>query len=504
MKTCHSKKILIALILIGCQSQSEVQNQVADVFPEKLEQVMAAIEAAVPLAEKDPYRPIYHFRPPAQWMNDVCGAFYYKGWHHIFFQFNPFAVKPGKNVGWGHARSKDLVNWEFLPPALLPDQGNGSVLDGSGSASFDPGGNPILFFTMTPVGFHNEKDPRSREQWAALPVDEDLIGWSRVDIGLAPGKSGVPEDIHRLWADMFVFQAEGRSFAVFKESEGMVVEAQNPNLLEWKAVGRLDSIPGECPNLFPLDNKHVLILSTLPISYRIGRFDVDNITLDPETAEVRVLDYGPGSQINQSRPYNRGLYGTNVFKDAKGRSVLLGWVSGFQDSRGWKGCMSLPRILTLDADENLLQTPIPELTQLRGREFRTEGMIVTNEVRTIEEVNGDALEIIAEFLAEDAEAFGLKIRQSEDGAAAIVIRYANGNLNVGGTDVPLTLHPESKSLKLRIFHDKSVLEVFINDGMTSVTRVYYAGENDLGVSVFAEGGSVTLKSLEAWEMKSIW
>ncbi len=504
MNIRYSVASLMALILIGCQPQSKVQNPVADVSPEKLAQAMAAIEAAVPLAEKDPHRPIYHFRPPAQWMNDVCGAFYYKGWHHIFFQFNPFAIKPGKNVGWGHARSEDLVNWEFLPPALLPDEKNGSVLDGSGSASFDPAGNPILFFAMTPVGFHNEKDPRSREQWAALPVDEDLIGWGRVDIGLAPGKSGVPEDIHRLWADMFVFQAEGRSFAVFKESEGMVVEAQNPNLLEWKAVGRLDSIPGECPNLFPLDNKHVLILSTLPISYRIGRFDVDQIALDPETAEVRVLDYGPGSEINQSRPYNRGLYGTNVFTDAKGRSVLLGWVSGFQDGRGWKGCMSLPRILTLDTDENLLQTPIPELAQLRGREYRTDSMIIANQTKRIQEVIGDALEIIAEFTRGDAEAFGLKIRQSDDGMSAIEIRYENGNLNVAGTDVPLALDPNSKLLKLHIFHDKSVLEVFINDGMTSVTRVNYAGENDLGVSVFAEGGSVTLKSLTAWEMKSVW
>jgi beta-fructofuranosidase len=241
---------------------------------------MAAMEAAIPLAEKDPYRPIYHYRPPAQSLSDICAAFYFKGWHHIFYQFHPFQDHPGKGTGWGHARSEDLVTWEFLPPALLPNQGNGSDRDASGSAFFNGEGDPMLFFSMTPTSFYDEGATNKREQWAALLVDEDFIGWRRVDIGLAPGKSGVPEDIHRLWADMFVFQAEGRSFAVFKESEGMVMEPQNPNLLEWKAAGRLDDFPGECPNLFPLNENHVLIMSTYPIQYRIGYFDADKIALD--------------------------------------------------------------------------------------------------------------------------------------------------------------------------------------------------------------------------------
>ena len=75
-------------------------------------------------------------------MNDVCGAFFYKGWHHVFFQFNPWADTWGKGIGWGHARSRDLVHWEFLPPALLPDSDNGSVLDASGSARWTTKAGP--------------------------------------------------------------------------------------------------------------------------------------------------------------------------------------------------------------------------------------------------------------------------------------------------------------------------------------------------------------------------
>jgi sucrose-6-phosphate hydrolase SacC (GH32 family) len=51
---------------------------------------------------------------------------------------------------------------------------------------------------------------------------------------------------------------------------------------------------------------------------------------------------------------------------------------------------------------------------------------------------------------------------------------------------------------------KSVMEVFINDGRASVTRVNYHGEEDLGIAVFSENGCVTLKSLDIWQMKPIW
>ena len=94
---------------------------------EWLAKANAAIKAAVPLAEKDKTRPAYHFRPPAQWMNDICGAIHYQGVYHAFYQYNPFS---GDRWGadyslWGHASSTDLVHWKDQDRALLPrwDQG---------------------------------------------------------------------------------------------------------------------------------------------------------------------------------------------------------------------------------------------------------------------------------------------------------------------------------------------------------------------------------------------
>ena len=94
---------------------------------EDRDKAMAAVTAAVPTAQKDPTRPVYHFRPPAQWMNDICGAIRYKDYYHVFYQFNPFS---GDRWGddytlWAHARSKDLVHWEDLPWAFLPMKDRG-------------------------------------------------------------------------------------------------------------------------------------------------------------------------------------------------------------------------------------------------------------------------------------------------------------------------------------------------------------------------------------------
>ena len=131
-------------------------------------------------------------------------------------------------------------------------------------------------------------------------------------------------------------------------------------------------------------------------------------------------------------------------------------------------------------------------------------MVVANESRLITGAAGDTIEIVAEFEAGGAKAFGLKLRCSDDGTRALVIRHDGKKLNVAGTDVPAALDGERKKLKLHVFLDKSVMEVFVNDGRYTVTRVNYPGQRDLKVAVFADGGDATLKSMTLWPMKGIW
>ena len=471
---------------------------------------MAAVTEAAPRAAADPARPVYHFLPPAQWMNDVHGAFFHRGWYHVFFQFLPWsddiAEVKAAGIGWGHARSRDLVHWQFLPPALLPRPQDNARALASGSSWIRSDGVPMLFYTHTPVGFPERK----REPRGALPVDEDLLTWRTVDLGLAPGHSGVPADIPSIWADIYLFGHGERVFATFKQSDGLVCEARNAELTSWRAVGHLggtasiaadeQGVAGECPNMLTLQGRCVLIRSTYPISYVVGDFDPDRVTFAPDGAP-RILDYGYGGAV-QPALHSRGLYGTTAFVDSHGRTILAGWVSGFAKGRGWNGCMSLPRVLSIDNGQ-LIQKPMPELTRLRRRHTHARNLELEDGAPLLTEARGKALEIVAELAPRDAASCGLRVRCRDDGAGGLAIRYTPGTLDVAGTRVPLQLAP-GDTLRLHLFLDHSVMELFIQGGAAAVTRVGYPPEEDIAVALFAHGGVARAVSLDAWETASIW
>ena len=471
---------------------------------------MAAVAAAAPRAAADPARPVYHFLPPAQWMNDVHGAFHHRGWYHVFFQFLPWtddltAAKAG-GIGWGHARSRDLMHWQFLPPALLPRPEDNARSLASGSSWVRADGVPMLFYTHTPVGFPEHK----REPRGALPVDEDLLTWRKVDLGLTPGNNGVPADIPSIWADIYLFGHGDRVFATFKQSDGLVCEAQNEDLTEWRAVGRLGGtasiaaaeagVAGECPNVFTLQGRYVLIRSTYPISYLLGAFDPDAVTFTAD-GPPRILDYGYGGD-EQPAPHSRGLYGTTAFADPAGRTILAGWVSGFEAGRGWRGCMSLPRVLSIEGGR-LMQTPLPELGRLRRRHTHREHLALGGGVRLIPEARGKALEIVAELTPRDAARCGLRVRCRDDGSGGLSISYTPGLLDAAGTRLPLQL-AAGDTLRLHLFLDHSVMELFIQDGSAAVTRVDYPPEEDVAVALFSQGGATAAISFDAWNIASIW
>ena len=454
----------------------------------------AAIQGAVEKASSDPTRPVYHFRPPAQWMNDICGAIYHKGYHHIFYALNPYGDGWGVDgSAWGHARSKDLVKWEHLPIALLPMTRRGVRRCNSGCVTRDANGRVMIFYTVVP-----KKGKRS--QWAAVAEDDELLSWRRVKGPLmSVGAAGVPKNTNGGWSDPFVFKSAGRTFVTFKSCGGLVCEAQDKALTKWKYVGRMEGVSGECPNFFKLGDKWVLLRSTYPPSYRIGQFRADKIAFTAEVDKGGTVDYVYGPK----RPgvWSRGFYGTNVLFDDTGRCVLFAWVSGFKPKRSWNGCMSLPRIITLDEDARLIQTPAPELKKLRGDAVVVKKMTVSDASKFISGAGGDTIEIVAEFHPGDAKAFGLKLRCGDDGKNALVIRQDAAKLNVAGTDVPVVI---GKTLKLQIFLDRSVMEVFVNDGTHTVTRVVYPGRKDLKVAIFAEGGTAAIKAMTVWRMNRIW
>jgi len=497
-------KTVLAVALLCSLCLVPAAGARADDMAEAIAKAEKAVLAGVARAEQDSTRPVFHFRPPARWMNDTCGVIFYKGYYHVFYQLNPFGDTWGvTGTCWGHTRSKDLVHWEHLPIALVPMTERGERRCNSGCVTLNGSGTPMIFYTFVPLRPDATRLGK-REQWAAMACDDELNTWRRIKENplLAAGMNGVPADVNSGWSDPFVFRAGGRTFATFKQCDGLVGEAQNKELTKWKCVGRIDGVTGECPNFFKLQDKWVMISSAYLPVYQVGTFDHKQLKFHFDPGKSGTLDYGYGPK--RPRPWARGLAGTNVLFDDRGRCVFFGWVSGFHTGQGWAGCMSLPRILQLGPHGHPLQIPAPELAQLRGKHSNTEKLTLNSESKTIEGVGGDTLEVRAEFVAGDAKKFGLRLcpRGTEDGAFELACD--GRTLDAAGTRVPDVLDQQRKTVTLHLFFDKSVMELFVNGGRRTVTRVVYPGARDLKVEFFSQDGSTTVKSADAWEIGSIW
>lgn len=461
-------------------------------------QAMQSVLAAIPKAAADPTRPVYHFCPPALWMNDPNGTIYHNGYYHVFYQHNPYGDDWG-HMHWGHARSQDLVHWEHLPIALAPSLELGEAHIFSGCARVNGQGEPLLFYTSVKSGPAAARPPN--EQWAAIG-DADWITWQKHPANpiLALATHGGPP-FDREWRDPFIFEEAGRTFMVvggdYADTAGVALyEAEDAALAHWRYRGlayekpRSEILFFECPNFFKVDGQWVLLISPYkPVEYLVGSFDLTSLKFKPETTGV--LDAGFGETPN--------YYATNILYDEQDRCIVLGWMRGFAKEHGWNGCLALPRILTIGPDGHPRQRPIPALEQLRDRHATFSDLNVADSSHVLKDVWGDTLEILATITLGDAQAVGLQVRCAADGQQAILIRYDGQILHVAGTEIPYTV--TGTQLKLHVFLDKSVMEIFVDDGRTAMTRVIYPPDEDLGVAVFAEVGNAHVAQLDVWTIQ---
>jgi beta-fructofuranosidase len=463
--------------------------------------VSDAVRAAIPLAAEDPERPAFHFRPPAQWNNDPNGTLFYRGWHHLFYQLNPRAPVGG-NQHWGHARSRDLVNWEHLPIALAPsvEKGERAIFSGGAIAAAD--GRPRLIYTS--IG-HPQP-----QQWMAIPDDDDLIRWVKYDgnpvlTTAAHGALAVDQ-----WRDPFMFTESGRTYmvcggsaAVQRGGAGQVqlYRAMRADLTRWAHVGTVfqalerETYNIECPNLFKLDGKWVLITSPhRACEYYIGELDLAACRFVPETHGI--LDAGDA-------------YASNISYDDQGRTLL--WLWGRTNTpagRGWNGVMVMPRVLSIGRDGALRQQTPREFSSLRGPVVTLSDVSLNDGARLLDGVRGDSVEIEARFAARGAVAVGFELRPSASEPASTVISLQRGQLMVGGVRAYVG---NSDRHTLRLFLDRRCLEVYVDDGAVAVYKALDAAPRSRAVAVFARtassnfgptpaSGTGTLESLRAWPM----
>lgn len=459
----------------------------------KRQKATRKLQRSIPKAQADLHRPRYHFLPPANWMNDPNGTIFYQGEYHLFYQFNPAKPKWG-NLHWGHARSSDLVHWEHLPLALVPDGFPGEIHCWSGCCIIADDGTPMILYTSMNLQALRTRAKRASQQWAATG-SPDLVTWQKY-----PDNPILSEEIHgdqvvEQWRDPYVWKEGDEWLMVLageypKEKLGRVFLYRSSDLLNWAYVGLLATDPldrgrgWECPNYFQVGDKYVLVVSPYgPVIYSVGDFD----GREHHTDDWYTLDHG------------KAFYATNTYVDDRGRVILVGWIKA--KGEGWAGCLSLPREVALENGQ-LMVRPVAELQALRGAHQHFERKLDTvAEAAGTAPIFGERAEIKAYFDLDQAEAFGFKLID-DDNEHLIRFDFPASRLQVLDEPAQLQFVPETGPLEVHLFVDHSVIEIFINqrEVFTAAFRPKLAETHTLKIVPFVNQGQGRFW-LDAWRLE---
>lgn len=419
----------------------------------------------------DPNHPRIHYAPPVNWMNDPNGLIYRNGMYHLFYQHNPYEAVWG-NMHWGHAVSVDLLHWQQRPLALFPDP-IGADAGGcfSGCAVEHDGSVSILYTAVYP-----------ETQCLATDHSDELNAWQKHP---APVISAPPAGLQLEGFRDPCLWREGQEWrmalgAGIKDVGGAVLLYRSVDLIVWEYLGILyqgdcnqtepiqTGIMWECPSFFPLGDRWVLILS---IFTRAG--DAYTICYTGQYQQNQFMPDGPARLLDDGA--GGCLYAPQTFLDADGRRVLIAWLRearpvADQRKAGWSGVMSLPRVLTLNPDRRLVQSPHPNV------------LAALDAVEPHQLTAGQTIEIGRECTAVTlnipSDSTGWNGLEFNSGQARIGYDPDNRILSVdctpaGGLRSQVTLADSGTlPLRLTIFAEGSVLEVFAGDLNVISARFY--------------------------------
>lgn len=251
----------------------------------------------------------------------------------------------------------------------------------------------------------------------------------------------------------------------------------------------------ECPDFFPLGKKHVLIYSTeRKVYWQTGELDRKEMKFHAQKSGL--LDSG-------------AYYAPKTQTAGNGERILWGWITEMRSDdalrkAGWAGCMSLPRILSLDAEDRLVMRPAKEVATLRTREFSMPtGIPAAERLPFLRQLRIDDLS--AEIsLQINAALFSMSL---VDGAQSfLTLSYDPGKVGaeIALNDATIAMRGggNARTVSLRIFIDGSVVELFVNDHLCHTARIYQAPENSLSVQI-SELSFMSLLSLHAWQLAPI-
>lgn len=457
-------------------------------------------------------RPQFHLSPRTGWMNDPNGFSWYQGKYHLFYQYNPYSTQ-WDAMHWGHAVSEDLLHWSYLPAAMAPDQPYDSFGCFSGSAVELSDGKQLLLYT----GVRKEGGETGREVQTQCASVGDGLDYHKYGQNPIIDETALPAGLSRndfrdpkAWRE-----ADGSLRCVVGtcdgEHLGRILLFSSPDGFDWKFEGVLAENDGrlgrmwECPDFFPLDGKHVLLVSPqdmLPegFEYHNGNGTVCMIGHYHEESKRFV------PEVDQAIDYGIDFYAPQTTLAPDGRRVMIGWMQNWDtcnlardEKRQWFGQMTLPRELSIQ-NGRLYQRPIRELEQHRSgkveyKNVELQGNLVLNGIRgrmvdvemTIRPGDGDRLyqKFAVRFAQDRQYRTALSFRPHE--SVLKIDRKFSGSRRAYIHQRRCLAPSQNGELKLRVILDRFSVEVFVNDGEQVMTATITTDASAGGISFFADG-----------------
>ena len=471
----------------------------------------------------DSEQPRFHVTGGIGWINDPNGFAPYKGEYHLFFQYYPYDTKWGP-MHWGHVKTSDFVRWERLPAALAPDTDydrNGCF---SGSSVELPDGRQLLMYTgVRNIRRRNGKIDSFQTQCIAVG---DGVDYDKYEANPVIDASTLPEgaSVHD-FRDPKIWREDGKFYAVIgnrpEDGSGSILLYESEDAIHWQFVSVLAACHNqygrmwECPDFFPLDGKHVLLVSpqemaAIGLEFHPGNANVALIGKFDRKTNHLLREYV------QAIDYGLDFYAPQTLLTEDGRRVMIAWMQNWETSTckveelRFFGQMSLPRELSV-RNGRLCQNPVRELEQYRGVLIDYHNVLINGET-SLRGISGRYLDMTVTLRPGNESSMykWFRLYVAKDGEHFTFIRFRpeTGTIKVDRThsgfphDIvnirEFPVNVKNGTLKLRVIMDRYSLELFVNDGEQAASFVLYT-PIDAGSISFSSDGSV-LVDVDKYEL----
>ncbi len=470
-------------------------------------------------------RPRFHGMPAAGWTNECHGMTFSDGRYHLFFQKNadgPYMAR----LHWGHISSANLYDWREEKIAIAP--GDWYDIKGcwSGCVFADEqitGSKPNIIYTAV--------DYAKAMIAQAAPESDALINWEKNSKN--PIINGRPAGLSDDFRDPYFFRNGDNAYIIVGSSKDGVgtttLHKYNPTSKTWSNNGDLfftgtnkatDGTFWEMPNITQMpDGRWLFTATPLGTSQGVrtiywtgtiaenGKFVPDANSSSPRLVEMNSRD-------------GFGLLSPTIYQH-DGKTIVLGIVpdklSTYNNwDLGWAHCYSLPREWSLADDGSLIQKPYDGLAGMRSETMFSQSNFDLSSILDLSPVSGRAVEICATFEV-GSSAFGFNVFKSAAGEGKIYYNPSTGEIiadfsglkrlvNDNGVydgvyRCPLPVRPAvGETLKMNIFLDHSIVDIFINDRYATSIRVFPTEADANGIEAYADS-TIKVTDLKAWTLE---